>query len=148
MHRDSIVGTSFLPNPDDATCFAMAPQWLLCTSVHQFAAARNQCCCIAVTSLMASVRALPRGWPGSGRAGFRQHRVPEPEPMMRSCCCTTPRDMRRERTPFVRCRGWPGSGSVEFQGVTARYRPGLPPVLSDLTFTVEVCRSCFWEPHC
>lgn len=36
------------------------------------------------------------------------------------------------------CRAWPGSGTIEFQDVTARYRPGLPPVLSGLTFTVEV----------
>lgn len=35
-------------------------------------------------------------------------------------------------------RGWPGSGGIAFEAVTARYRPGLPPVLSDITFNVQV----------
>ena len=34
--------------------------------------------------------------------------------------------------------GWPNAGKVEYRGVTAIYRPGLPPVLRDLTFTLEV----------
>ncbi len=34
--------------------------------------------------------------------------------------------------------GWPGGGRLVFDGVSARYRPGLAPVLNDLTFTVEV----------
>ena len=34
--------------------------------------------------------------------------------------------------------GWPHSGEVEFQKVSACYRPGLPPVLSALSFTVKV----------
>lgn len=35
-------------------------------------------------------------------------------------------------------KGWPGGGRLVFDGVSARYRPGLPPVLSGLSFTVEV----------
>ena len=34
--------------------------------------------------------------------------------------------------------GWPHSGKVEFQEVAACYRPGLPPVLTQLSFTIEV----------
>ena len=34
--------------------------------------------------------------------------------------------------------GWPHSGEVEFQEVSACYRPGLPPVLNALSFTVKV----------
>ena len=34
--------------------------------------------------------------------------------------------------------GWPSAGSLEYCGVTACYRPGLPPVLNDLSFTLEV----------
>lgn len=37
-----------------------------------------------------------------------------------------------------RCRGWPGAGAIEFQDVWCRYRPGLSPVLSRLSFVVEV----------
>ena len=37
------------------------------------------------------------------------------------------------------CAGWPGSGRIEYRGVTAIYRQGLPPVLRNLTFTLEVC---------
>lgn len=33
--------------------------------------------------------------------------------------------------------GWPASAALEFRGVTARYRPGLEPVLRDLSFTVR-----------
>jgi ABC-type multidrug transport system fused ATPase/permease subunit len=32
--------------------------------------------------------------------------------------------------------GWPASGEVEYRSVTASYRPGLPPVLRALSFTV------------
>lgn len=35
--------------------------------------------------------------------------------------------------------GWPASAALEFRGVTARYRPGLEPVLRDLSFTVRTC---------
>lgn len=38
--------------------------------------------------------------------------------------------------------GWPASGSLEFQSVTARYRPGLPPVLSGVTFKLAPGASC------
>ena len=34
--------------------------------------------------------------------------------------------------------GWPHSGQVEFQEVGACYRPGLPPVLTQLSFTIKV----------
>ena len=34
--------------------------------------------------------------------------------------------------------GWPHCGEVEFQEVSACYRPGLPPVLSALSFTIKV----------
>ena len=33
--------------------------------------------------------------------------------------------------------GWPAEGRIEYEGVTAIYRPGLPPVLRNLTFTVQ-----------
>lgn len=34
--------------------------------------------------------------------------------------------------------GWPGDGRIEYQGVSAIYRPGLLPVLRDLTFAIPV----------
>lgn len=34
--------------------------------------------------------------------------------------------------------GWPSGGRLAFEGVSACYRPGLPPVLRDLSFTVPV----------
>jgi ABC-type multidrug transport system fused ATPase/permease subunit len=33
--------------------------------------------------------------------------------------------------------GWPRSGAVTFEGVTARYRAGLRPVLSDVSFELK-----------
>ncbi|KAM1213164.1 hypothetical protein PS2_004614 [Malus domestica] len=33
--------------------------------------------------------------------------------------------------------GWPSSGSIEFEDVVLHYRPGLPPVLHGLSFTVS-----------
>ncbi|KAL6756466.1 P-loop containing nucleoside triphosphate hydrolase protein [Haematococcus lacustris] len=38
--------------------------------------------------------------------------------------------------------GWPTSGALQFRGVSARYRPGLPPVLCDLTFTLKAGCTC------
>jgi ATP-binding cassette subfamily C (CFTR/MRP) protein 4 len=38
--------------------------------------------------------------------------------------------------------GWPASGQVEYRGVWARYRPGLPPVLRALSFTIPAGTSC------
>lgn len=35
--------------------------------------------------------------------------------------------------------GWPASGTITYENVTAAYRPGLPPVLSNLSFTIQVC---------
>ena len=35
-------------------------------------------------------------------------------------------------------KGWPSVGRIEYKAVTAIYRTGLPPVLRDLTFTLEV----------
>ena len=37
--------------------------------------------------------------------------------------------------------GWPASGSITYENVTASYRPGLPPVLSNLSFTIQVSQS-------
>jgi hypothetical protein len=34
--------------------------------------------------------------------------------------------------------GWPGSGRIQYRDVSAIYRTGLPPVLQNLTFTLEV----------
>lgn len=34
--------------------------------------------------------------------------------------------------------GWPATGTITYENVTASYRPGLPPVLSDLSFTIQV----------
>ena len=36
-------------------------------------------------------------------------------------------------------QGWPSAGSITYDNVTAAYRPGLPPALSNLSFTIEVC---------
>lgn len=33
--------------------------------------------------------------------------------------------------------GWPATGAITYENVTASYRPGLPPVLSDLSFTIQ-----------
>lgn len=51
--------------------------------------------------------------------------------------------------------GWPAEGQIEYEGVTAIYRPGLPPVLRNLTFTVQAgLLRCCWDasaacwPHC
>ncbi|CAG9463350.1 unnamed protein product [Pedinophyceae sp. YPF-701] len=38
--------------------------------------------------------------------------------------------------------GWPGAGVIEYRGVSARYRAGLPLVLRDLTFTIPGGTSC------
>ncbi|KAL4424666.1 hypothetical protein ABPG77_004473 [Micractinium sp. CCAP 211/92] len=38
--------------------------------------------------------------------------------------------------------GWPSAGRIEYRGVSAIYRPGLPPVLRDLSFTLEGGMSC------
>jgi ABC-type multidrug transport system fused ATPase/permease subunit len=38
--------------------------------------------------------------------------------------------------------GWPASGEVVYRGVSARYRPGLPPVLRGLSFTIPAGSSC------
>ena len=35
--------------------------------------------------------------------------------------------------------GWPHSGALRFDRVTATYRPGLPPVLKDISFELQVC---------
>ncbi|EFN52562.1 hypothetical protein CHLNCDRAFT_138549 [Chlorella variabilis] len=37
---------------------------------------------------------------------------------------------------------WPAAGRIEYRDVTAIYRSGLPPVLRDLTFTLEGGVSC------
>ena len=33
---------------------------------------------------------------------------------------------------------WPAGGRIEYEKVTAVYRPGLPPVLRGLSFTIPV----------
>ena len=38
--------------------------------------------------------------------------------------------------------GWPSAGSITYDNVTAAYRPGLPPVLSNLSFTIQVIPVC------
>jgi ABC-type multidrug transport system fused ATPase/permease subunit len=38
--------------------------------------------------------------------------------------------------------GWPPSGEIKYEGVWAVYRPGLPAVLRDVTFTIEVGFGC------
>ncbi len=38
--------------------------------------------------------------------------------------------------------GWPRSGALSYEAVTAVYRPGLPPVLRDLSFTLPAGSSC------
>lgn len=40
--------------------------------------------------------------------------------------------------PGTHHAGWPGAGRIDYRSVSAIYRPGLPPVLRDLTFTLEV----------
>lgn len=39
-------------------------------------------------------------------------------------------------------KGWPSSGALSYFNVTACYRPGLPPVLKDLTFSLKPGTSC------
>ncbi|RMZ52713.1 hypothetical protein APUTEX25_000832 [Auxenochlorella protothecoides] len=39
-------------------------------------------------------------------------------------------------------KGWPGAGMLQYDDVTAVYREGLPPVLHDLSFTLEGGLSC------
>ena len=34
--------------------------------------------------------------------------------------------------------GWPATGTITYEHVTAAYRPGLAPVLSDVSFTIQV----------
>jgi hypothetical protein len=38
--------------------------------------------------------------------------------------------------------GWPCSGALSYVSVTARYRPGLPPVLRNLSFHLAAGTSC------
>ena len=38
--------------------------------------------------------------------------------------------------------GWPSSGALSYHNVTASYRPGLPPVLRNLTFSLQPGTSC------
>eukprot|EP00798_Chlamydomonas_sp_ICE-L_P022324 gene22324-29400_t len=38
--------------------------------------------------------------------------------------------------------GWPSSGALAYEGVSATYRPGLPPVLVDISFTLAGGSSC------
>lgn len=38
--------------------------------------------------------------------------------------------------------GWPSTGAITYSNVTASYRPGLPPVLVDLSFHIEPGTSC------
>ena len=33
---------------------------------------------------------------------------------------------------------WPSVGTITYENVTAAYRPGLPPDLSNLSFTIQV----------
>lgn len=35
-------------------------------------------------------------------------------------------------------KGWPASGTLRYDRVTAVYRPGLPPVLRDVSFELQV----------
>lgn len=56
------------------------------------------------------------------------------------CCCAV------QEPPRV-CDGggsppgeWPTKGTIEYRDVTASYRPGLPPVLRNITFTLEVLK--------
>ena len=39
--------------------------------------------------------------------------------------------------PALLTAGWPGSGLLTYSGVSAIYRPGLPPVLQDLSFELQ-----------
>ncbi|GFR41482.1 hypothetical protein Agub_g2173, partial [Astrephomene gubernaculifera] len=38
--------------------------------------------------------------------------------------------------------GWPASGALRYENVTAVYRPGLPPVLRDISFELRPGTSC------
>lgn len=38
--------------------------------------------------------------------------------------------------------GWPSKGSLSYEDVSVAYRPGLPPVLKDLSFGIEGGTSC------
>lgn len=51
-----------------------------------------------------------------------------------------------EGAPAPSPRG-PGSGGLKFEGVTARYRPGLQPVLHNLSFSVPVRKHTLTFTH-
>lgn len=76
---------------------------------------------------------------------------------LRACCCVVPQIERvkyytevpteaafdqndaksRSTTLSVPDQSWPSRGKIEFDWCCARYRPGLPLVIEDVTFTVE-----------
>lgn len=39
-------------------------------------------------------------------------------------------------------KGWPSAGALSYQGVSASYRPGLPLVLCDLSFSLPAGATC------
>ena len=45
----------------------------------------------------------------------------------------TDAEMRRGHPPPL----WPSSGKLEWQDVSLRYRPGLPPALRSVTWTIN-----------
>lgn len=48
-------------------------------------------------------------------------------------CSEAPAIVESNRPPS----GWPSTGSIQFEDVVLRYRPGLPPVLHGLSFTIS-----------
>ena len=80
--------------------------------------------------------------------------------LCRACCITLPSipcpcSDSRDRCASCRvhppstygasgmCRGWPTAGAIVYDRVSASYRPGLPPVLRDLCFSIEVCLTSY-----
>lgn len=74
---------------------------------------------------------------------MRQRRLSFPLLRLPSCCTRTAGTL--QEPPTVAQGGgkppsdWPSGGTIDYRDVTAIYRPGLPPVLKDLSFTIQVC---------
>ena len=57
-------------------------------------------------------------------------------------CCALQEPPTVKQGGGVPPEGWPFVGSITYDNVTAAYRPGLPPVLSNLSFTIQVQTAC------
>ena len=51
--------------------------------------------------------------------------------------CETPREAEWKIKENIPQKDWPQNGSLEFQGISCRYRDGLELTLKNVTFKVE-----------